>query len=108
MLDRRDSHPASRWSRHHDLSLLRVTRSLFRFLRRRRFLAIWMAGALAVSAVLLVAFMPGSPLSRLNALVFDTYQTLRPRTLGESPVVVVDIDEDSIARFGQWPWPRTF
>ena len=23
------------------------------------------------------------------------------------PVTIVDIDEKSLAKFGQWPWPRT-
>ena len=81
---------------------------IFRFLRKRRFLAIWFCGALAVAAVIVLAFSPLSPLDRLNALVFDAYQNLQPRPAAESPVVVVDIDDESIRKFGQWPWPRTF
>ena len=80
---------------------------IFRFLRKRRFLAIWFCGALAVAATIVLAFSPLSPLDRLNALVFDAYQNLQPRPAAESPVVVVDIDDDSIRKFGQWPWPRT-
>ena len=45
-------------------------------------------------------------LERLETLVFDGYQTLRPRLWGGSPVAIVDIDETSLALFGQWPWPR--
>ncbi|GAB4213306.1 MAG: adenylate/guanylate cyclase domain-containing protein [Rhodoferax sp.] len=41
-----------------------------------------------------------------NAL-FDQYQRWQPRTYADVPVRVVDIDEESLARFGQWPWPRT-
>ncbi len=37
---------------------------------------------------------------------FDLYQQLEPRAGGDFPVLVVDIDEASLARFGQWPWPR--
>ena len=81
---------------------------IFRFLRKRRFLAIWFCGALAVAATIVLAFSPLSPLDRLNALVFDAYQNLQPRPAAESPVVVVDIDDDSIRKFGQWPWPRSF
>src|SRR3954453_7844318 len=40
-------------------------------------------------------------------LTFDTYQRLSPRPYGDAPVRVVDIDEASLAAFGQWPWPRT-
>src|SRR3954470_15370669 len=40
-------------------------------------------------------------------LTFDTYQRLSPRPYGDAPVRVVDLDEASLAAFGQWPWPRT-
>jgi adenylate cyclase len=40
-------------------------------------------------------------------LTFDTYQRLSPRPYADLPVRVVDIDEASLAAFGQWPWPRT-
>ena len=40
--------------------------------------------------------------------VFDLYQRLRPRAFdADAPVKVIDIDDQSIARFGQWPWPRS-
>lgn len=40
--------------------------------------------------------------------VFDTYQRLKPRAYDPAaPVRIVDIDEESLARLGQWPWPRT-
>lgn len=47
------------------------------------------------------------PIEILRAALFDTLQTLHPREWRELPVVIVDIDESSLARFGQWPWPRT-
>jgi len=39
--------------------------------------------------------------------LFDLYQKMKPRQMREQPVVIVDIDEASIAEHGQWPWPRT-
>ncbi|MCX7354539.1 MAG: adenylate/guanylate cyclase domain-containing protein [Alphaproteobacteria bacterium] len=40
--------------------------------------------------------------------VFDNYQRLKPRVYDPaSPVRIVDIDDESLARLGQWPWPRT-
>ena len=40
-------------------------------------------------------------------LVFDTYQRLKPRVYDPRlPVKIIDIDDESLARFGQWPWPR--
>jgi serine phosphatase RsbU (regulator of sigma subunit) len=37
----------------------------------------------------------------------DAYQELSPRERRSAPAVIVAIDEASLARFGQWPWPRT-
>ena len=47
------------------------------------------------------------PLEELRLRGFDLYQNLEPRPTTERPVVIVDIDEESVATFGQWPWPRT-
>ena len=44
----------------------------------------------------------------LRLIAFDSYQRLAPQRYDpDLPVRVVDIDPESIARFGQWPWPRT-
>ena len=43
----------------------------------------------------------------LRFQVFDAYQRLAPRTPSSAPVLVVDIDDDSLRQIGQWPWPRT-
>ena len=43
----------------------------------------------------------------LRVRTFDTFQLIDPRVKTERPVTIVDIDEESLARFGQWPWPRT-
>lgn len=83
-----------------------LTRLLF-LARRRRYLAIWSAGLVVIALVIAAAFSPFSPLDRLNALVFDTYQKLKPREATESAVAVIDIDDESIRQFGQWPWSRT-
>ncbi len=39
--------------------------------------------------------------------VFDEYQRLKPRSYSDNiPVRILDIDEESLNRIGQWPWPR--
>jgi adenylate cyclase len=44
----------------------------------------------------------------LRLIVFDSYQRLAPKVYDPAiPVRIVDIDEDSLARIGQWAWPRT-
>ena len=50
---------------------------------------------------------PGSILAGLRNQVFDYYQRQQPRPYTETPVRYVDIDEESLRRIGQWPWPRT-
>ena len=42
--------------------------------------------------------------SRLK--VFDTYQQIKPRDSAEFPITIIDIDDLSLTKFGQWPWPR--
>lgn len=47
------------------------------------------------------------PQQALRNLLFDQYQRWQPRSYIATPVRIVDIDEESLARLGQWPWPRT-
>lgn len=67
-----------------------------------------------VVAVLLCAFLQTVPIpvvspaiDRLGLMVFDSYQRISPRPYKDAAVRVVDIDEETIRRLGQWPWPRT-
>ena len=39
--------------------------------------------------------------------VFDQFQRLKPREYVGSPVIIADLDDETLARYGQWPWPRT-
>jgi adenylate cyclase len=61
---------------------------------------------LAVVALVLVLSSFGV-LDRAGPLLFDAYQRAAPRPYEDAAVRVVDIDEESIAKLGQWPWPRT-
>jgi adenylate cyclase len=46
--------------------------------------------------------------NRLSLLAFDKYQQIAPRQASpDFPVQIVDIDEHSLKKIGQWPWPRT-
>lgn len=47
------------------------------------------------------------PVQALRNALFDQYQRWKPRTYVEAPVRIVDIDDESLAKIGQWPWPRT-
>ncbi len=58
--------------------------------------------------VLGFGFVDPPVLRDLGNLVFDGYQRLAPRQWDPaSPVRIVDVDDESLARLGQWPWPRS-
>ena len=64
------------------------------------------AAFLVLAAALRIAD-PG-PVASLRQSVFDTYLAVSPRAIDPTlPVRIVDIDEASLTRVGQWPWPRT-
>ncbi|HLI99661.1 MAG TPA: adenylate/guanylate cyclase domain-containing protein [Bradyrhizobium sp.] len=48
-----------------------------------------------------------APIEELRVRTFDFYQRFDPRVKTLRPVTIVDIDEPSLKRLGQWPWPRT-
>ena len=43
----------------------------------------------------------------MRETLFDSYQRLLPRERVSAPATIVEIDEDTLAEYGQWPWPRT-
>jgi adenylate cyclase len=59
-----------------------------------------------VLGAMLFLFEP-LPLQVLRNAVFDQYQRWHPRSYQPLPVRIIDIDEESLKRLGQWPWPRT-
>src|SRR6202051_250990 len=56
-------------------------------------------------ALLRIADPP--PIEELRVRTFDTFQRLDPRVKTARPGTIVDIAERSLAKLGQWPWPRT-
>jgi adenylate cyclase len=62
---------------------------------------------LAIAAVLALQLSQPLSLQALRNALFDQYQRWQPRVYREVPVRIVDLDEQSLARIGQWPWPRT-
>ncbi len=64
--------------------------------------------ALAILCGFLAIRVADPPIiEELRLRTFDFYQTfaLRPRT--QQPIVIVDVNEESLKAVGQWPWPRT-
>jgi CHASE2 domain-containing sensor protein/nitrogen-specific signal transduction histidine kinase len=56
--------------------------------------------------VLIADATPDGLLPTLRNAVFDTYQRDWPSPRPAHPILVIDIDSQSIRRLGQWPWPR--
>ncbi|HET7885166.1 MAG TPA: adenylate/guanylate cyclase domain-containing protein [Bradyrhizobium sp.] len=48
-----------------------------------------------------------APIEELRVRTFDFYQRFDPRVKTTRPVTIIDIDEPSLKKLGQWPWPRT-
>jgi adenylate cyclase len=82
---------------------LRILRRWFK--RRVGYARLLCIGLLIGFAALRIADPP--PIEEFRVRTFDTFQVIDPRVKTARPVRIVNIDEKSLARFGQWPWPRT-
>ncbi|HEY4170739.1 MAG TPA: CHASE2 domain-containing protein, partial [Reyranella sp.] len=63
-------------------------------------------GLVLVVLLALLRLADPPPIATVRDMGFDLEQRLLPRTETDSPVRVIDIDEASLAKIGQWPWPR--
>ena len=90
-----------------------VRRGAFAFAARLRRFARGKNGRATGAALVVLAALTWlrteSPwiVTELQERTFDAYQRLEPRNYADFPVRVVEIDEASVAAFGQWPWSRT-
>jgi adenylate cyclase len=82
---------------------LRVIR---RWLNRRFGYARLACLALLIGFAVLRSFDP-APVEELRVRTFDAFQRFDPRDKTAKPVTIVDIDDKSLEKLGQWPWPRT-
>ena len=85
-------------------------------MKRLRVLRRWFARRIGYARLICFAFLIGfallriadpPPIEELRVRTFDTFQRLDPRVKTARPVTIIDIDEKSLAKLGQWPWPRT-
>lgn len=71
----------------------------------RAFERVWALVVLIL--VLAIRYWDPAPVEILRLKQFDVAQTLKPAASPKFKVTIVEIDEESLASIGQWPWPRT-
>ena len=85
-------------------------------MKRLRVLRRWFGRKFGYARLICLAILIGvaalriadfAPVQELRVRTFDTYQRFEPRVKTARPVTIIDIDENSLTKFGQWPWPRT-
>src|SRR5712664_1030929 len=85
-------------------------------MKRLRILRRWFKRRFGYARLICLALLIGlaalriadpAPVEEIRVRTFDTFQRIDPRVKTARPVTIVDVDEKSLAKLGQWPWPRT-
>ena len=84
------------------MTALKSRSSAFAMARPSR--SLWLAALAGLLAAAILSLALGT---REQNAVFDVWQRLAPRDLGESNVRVIAIGEESLDVIGSWPWPRS-
>ncbi len=85
-------------------------------MKRLRALPRWFTRRIGYARLLCLALLIGfaalrvadpAPIEEIRVRTFDAFQRIDPRKKTIRPVTIVDIDDKSLEKLGQWPWPRT-
>ena len=85
-------------------------------MKRLRVLRRWFQRRIGYARLLCLALLIGfaalrvadpAPVEEIRVRTFDAFQRIDPRKKTARPVTIVDIDDKSLEKLGQWPWPRT-
>lgn len=88
--------------------MARVRSTVQGFTRRPFRIARLLAVALIVAGGALLAYEPPVAVQMLRELVWDQLVAARPRPVDPSlNIRIIDVDEESLAAYGQFPWPRS-
>jgi len=68
---------------------------------------VYVIPALMLFAALSLRLEDPAFLQVFRLTLFDLYNQLHPREHQEVPVAILDLDDETLARIGQWPWPRS-
>ncbi|MBM3584379.1 MAG: adenylate/guanylate cyclase domain-containing protein [Alphaproteobacteria bacterium] len=66
-----------------------------------------LVGLMLIAGCVAVRWWDPVPLKVMRLKTFDVFQRIEPREPTPLPVAVIDIDDPTLAAYGQWPWPRT-
>jgi adenylate cyclase len=74
----------------------------------RRHIFYWSLVLILIGDAILIRYLDPFFVNALRLVAFDHFQRIAPEKYNPKlPVRIVDIDEQSLAKLGQWPWPRT-
>jgi adenylate cyclase len=85
-------------------------------MKRLRILGRWFNRRIGYARLACLALLIGfaalrvadpAPVEEIRVRTFDAFQRVDPRKKTARPVTIVDIDDKSLEKLGQWPWPRT-
>jgi adenylate cyclase len=85
-------------------------------MKRLRVVRRWFSRRIGYARLLCVVLLVGfaalrvadpAPVEEIRVRTFDAFQRIDPRKKTARPVTIVDIDDKSLEKLGQWPWPRT-
>lgn len=85
-------------------------------MKRLRAIPRWVTRRIGYARLLCLALLIGlaalrvadpAPVEEIRVRTFDAFQRIDPRKKTARPVTIVDIDDKSLEKLGQWPWPRT-
>ncbi len=85
-------------------------------MKRLKILRRWVAQKFGFARLVCLALLIGfaalrvwdpPPVQEVRVRTFDMFQLIDPRYKAARPVAIVDVDDKSLAKLGQWPWPRT-
>jgi adenylate cyclase len=64
--------------------------------------------SLLITGTLSLRYIDPLFVSALRLIAFDSYQSFDHEQYDKSlPIKIIDVDEQSLSKVGQWPWPRT-
>ncbi|WPD24139.1 MAG: CHASE2 domain-containing protein [Candidatus Electrothrix scaldis] len=74
--------------------------------RRARWLAPFTISLLPTSIIILLSIVPFPFLNAIDLKIYDFLLLLTRSPASDDAPLIVDIDEKSLNKYGQWPWPR--